>query len=62
MNALTNQNGDTQPQTNARSSMDSAGNHDRNLKQESQLNKKLRFRKSDKRRRAEMIAPSCPPL
>jgi hypothetical protein len=35
------------------------GDHDRNFKQESRRNKKLRFRKSDKRHRAELIAASA---
>jgi hypothetical protein len=35
-------------------------NCERDFKQASRRNKKLRFRKSDNRRRAEKIAPSCP--
>jgi hypothetical protein len=52
MDILTNQTGGTQPQTNAPSSADSAGK-DRDLKQESRRNKKLRFRQFNKPRRAE---------
>ena len=42
----TNQNGGTQPQTNAPLNTDSVCDSDRNLKQESRRNKKLRLRKS----------------
>lgn len=35
-------------------------NCERDFKQASRRNKKLRFRKSDKLRRAEKNAPSCP--
>jgi hypothetical protein len=40
--------------------INNAGEQDRNFKQESRRNKKFRFRKSNKRPRAEKIAPSCP--
>jgi hypothetical protein len=42
----TNQDGGTQPQTNAPPNTDSVCDSDRNLKQESRRNKKLRLRKS----------------
>jgi hypothetical protein len=49
-----------QVQINGPSSTDSVSDNGRNFKQELRRNKKIRFRKSDKRRRAEIIAPSCP--
>jgi hypothetical protein len=46
MASPTNQNKSTQPQTNAPPNTDSVCDNDRNLKQESRRNKKLRLRKS----------------
>jgi hypothetical protein len=46
MTAITNQNGGAQPQINAPPHTDSVGDHDRNFKEESRRNKKLRFRKN----------------
>jgi hypothetical protein len=57
---LANQNGGHQAQTNAPLNADSMGDYGRDFKQELRRNKKFRLRKSDKRRRAEIIAPSCP--
>jgi hypothetical protein len=55
----TNSAGD-QAQTSLRPSTNPAGDDDRNFKQELCRNKQFRLRKSDKRRRAETIATSCP--
>jgi hypothetical protein len=57
MTAITNQNGGAQPQINAPPHTDSVGDHDRNFKQESNRNKRLR--KADKRRRAEKWDSPC---
>ena len=47
------------PYTIAPPSVNLLGDHDRNFKQESRRNKKLRFRKTDKRRRAEKWTSPC---
>ena len=53
MTIQTNRSESTLPETNVAFNTDSVGDHDRNLKQESRRNKKLRLRKSDKLRRVE---------
>jgi hypothetical protein len=60
MLTLKNQNTGSQPQTKEPLNADSVGDQNQDFKQEIRRNKKLRFRKSDKRRRAELTAPSCP--
>ena len=49
-----------QAQTFLRPSPNPVGDHDLNFKLELRRNKQFRLRKSDKRRRAETIAPNCP--
>jgi hypothetical protein len=53
----TNQNAGNKAQANAPSSADFVGGHNRDFKQESRRNKRLR--KSDKRRRAEKWDSPC---
>jgi hypothetical protein len=47
------------PQAITQARTDSLGDNDRDLKYESRRNRKLRFRKSDKRRRAEKWISFC---
>jgi hypothetical protein len=59
MTTYINTSGGNQAQSNTTSSADFLGDHDRNFKQESRRNKKFRFRKSDKHRRAENWISPC---
>jgi hypothetical protein len=56
---LANQNGGHQAQTNTPLNADFVGDNGRDFKRESRRNKKFRFRKSDKRRRAEKWISPC---
>ncbi|MGO9585336.1 MAG: hypothetical protein ACLP2Y_03880 [Limisphaerales bacterium] len=52
-------NAGNQAQTTSLSNTDSVGDYERNFKQESRRNKKFRFRKSNKHRRAEKWISPC---